>query len=269
MIYQTYKNLLAQKSQTGISLLLAVLILTAITSISFSMAAIVFVEIKSSGDLLRTEPAFYATLGVTEEALFQYKRYVNERQDGTTTNTLDVPNCQPSSNAICSLAGVTLTLPGSQPLDFDVSPSTVTVYAGELVTVPLYQLNNFDLLYNDIVIKLIPNGISATDGLEVYLDVTAQDDSNPSDISIDPNFTLSDEIDVANFMVTGNQYDLVFDNSSGTKNFFVNIDSVGNSNSPLGNNNPLGLPYVNKKALRVVANYLGLTRTYLVEIPVP
>ncbi len=57
--------------------MLAVLVLAGITAIAFSVAAIVFVEIRASGDLLRTEPALYAVQSVTEEALYSSTRNID------------------------------------------------------------------------------------------------------------------------------------------------------------------------------------------------
>jgi hypothetical protein len=62
--------------QEGVTLMLSVLILAAILAIAFSLATITFTEIRSSGDLLRTEPAFNAADAVAEEALFKVKRNV-------------------------------------------------------------------------------------------------------------------------------------------------------------------------------------------------
>src|SRR5512141_2858685 len=60
--------------QQGVTLLLGLLIFTGVIAISFSVATIIFVEIKASGDVLRTEPSFYEAFASTEEALFRVKR---------------------------------------------------------------------------------------------------------------------------------------------------------------------------------------------------
>lgn len=62
--------------QAGVTLLLSILVLSAIVAISFSFASIILVEIRSSGDVARTEPAFYAVQGVVEETIFKIKRAV-------------------------------------------------------------------------------------------------------------------------------------------------------------------------------------------------
>lgn len=64
------------QKQAGVTLLLSILILSAILAISFSIATILFVEIRASGDLVRTEGAIYAAEGISEEAFFKLKRKV-------------------------------------------------------------------------------------------------------------------------------------------------------------------------------------------------
>ena len=55
-------------------MLLSILVLSAILAISFSLSTILFVEVRNSGDLLRTEGALYGSQSATEEALFNIKR---------------------------------------------------------------------------------------------------------------------------------------------------------------------------------------------------
>lgn len=61
----------------GVTLLLALLLLASILAISFSLTTIVFIEVRSSGDLLKTEGAFYAASGVGEQAFFNLSRKVS------------------------------------------------------------------------------------------------------------------------------------------------------------------------------------------------
>lgn len=62
--------------EAGVTLLLSVLLLASITTIAFSLAAVGFAELSSSDDLSSTEPIFYSSLGVAEEAIFGIKRKV-------------------------------------------------------------------------------------------------------------------------------------------------------------------------------------------------
>ncbi len=250
--------------------MLSVLVLAAITAISFSLATIVLVEVRSSGDVVRSEPALYATLGVTEEALFQYKRYVNERDDGTTTSILDVPECYPTDEGarngegtynICNIAGVQLELPGSQPLDFDQSPRLENIYASDTSIIPLYQLNDYSLQYGKVVLQRVPVG---NDGnVEVSMKVISADPSVADQIISYGNLEEGEEQQIP-IASGGYQYELILENTDNINNIQVSISSF----APDGVT-PKGLPFIGKKVLKVVADYLGLTRTYTVYIPVP
>src|SRR6185436_8963900 len=79
----SHKNL-AGKKQPGVTLLLALLVLGAVLAISFSLAAIIFTEVRSSADLVKTEGAIYGANGVGEQAFFNYGRGVTS--PGYVTN---------------------------------------------------------------------------------------------------------------------------------------------------------------------------------------
>ena len=59
------------------TLLLALLVLSALLAISFSLATVLLVEVRSSGDLTRSEASLYGSSGVSEQALFDLKRQVS------------------------------------------------------------------------------------------------------------------------------------------------------------------------------------------------
>jgi hypothetical protein len=97
MIYPTSKisNLKFQISnsrQAGVTLLLAILILSSVLAISFSLATIMFIEVRSSGDLLKTEPALYAATGVAEQAFFNLERSVCTASNGNCSYTTNFAN---------------------------------------------------------------------------------------------------------------------------------------------------------------------------------
>ncbi len=85
------KTLFQASSQQGVTLLLAILVLSAILAISFSVATILFVEIRTSGDLIRTENSLYAAESVAEENVFVVKR--------------DIPECSATQTTYCYTAG--------------------------------------------------------------------------------------------------------------------------------------------------------------------
>jgi hypothetical protein len=246
--------------QAGISLLLAILILSAITAVAFSLATIVFIEVRSSGDVIRTEPALYATMGVTEEALFQYKRFIDYTN---VSNGFDVPSCQPTSAAVCNLNGVVMTLPGSQPLAFDDSPRVQVVQPGETVVLPLYYpATNFNQIYSSIRFEILPTSV---DGLDINFNETDINGNTTAEFKKPITLQAGDAAYTFNNFSDGLQYDLVLTNTSSSQDISVSIAST-----KLDGTTPSGLPFLGEQVLRIKANYQDLlTRTYEVRIPIP
>ncbi len=280
-----------QNKQAGITLLLSILILAAVSAIAFSLATVLFIEIRSSGDLVRTEPALYATQGVLEQAIFKIKRSVSDtlipESDGTPND-----NCSVSVVLACVLNNVATTTQISpyqdNPLTDLVLPSSDTY----LNTKNSYYLldptdpytdgdgnGSPDGNYTQIVIK--NEGIVSSDGtaqadLEVALcridNTSCVDETTgaftPSTEDIGP-ITLNpgdqtDPIDASDNLVPESSYALYVINTSPASdpaNGFVKITS-----------SPTGLPYFGKKAVNVIAKYLGqtasgLTRKYKAIVP--
>jgi hypothetical protein len=251
--------------QAGVSLMLAVLILAAITAIAFSVATIVFIEIRSSGDSLRTEPNLYATLGVTEEALFQYKRYYTP---GLSKQAFNVARCRGPLEDTCYINNVTLTLPGSQPIQYDNNPRVEYVSPSSSIIIPMYEVNEYDQKYEDIEVQVLPN--ETNEVIELYFIKTTDEGIKscepgggvyPSCTPITVNYKTT--YNYSAFSSTG-QYELVLVNDNPTQGLSVSLVT-----RRVGDAEPAGLPFTGKTVLSVVANYLGLTRTYRVEIPIP
>ncbi len=244
-------------SEAGVTLMLAVLVLAAITAVAFSLATIVFIEVKSAGDAARTEPALYATLGVTEEALFQYKRLYDPVSG---PSPLNVPACAPSGQGVCSLNGVTLTLPGTQPIAFDNSPREEFIGAGVTKILPMYVVNDFTTQqYTDLQVDVLPNQSSAGVDISSNIYYTTQVDPTPGfSGSASPGSPF-----VTSGFYSSGQYELIIQNKS-SQDLTVSIATVRS-----GNAQPAGLPYVGEQVLRIMASYAGLTRTYQVRIPIP
>ena len=271
----TSKLMTHPDSESGISLMLSVLVLTAITAIVFSFVTIVFIELRASSDLLKSEPALYATLGVTEEALFQYKRYVNDGPNGEIYN---VPFCTPEDFGarqynICDINGVTLTMPpgdnnDTQPLDFDTPIKVQTVFAGEVLTIPLYVVDPPDqqyiAQYRNITFEAVPSGNLGKLQYEIKA-IPRSDDIPPSPVCQGDISENSAPISCSSISQDGFQYELIFDNSGSEENFQISIQAESAETRGVLK----GLPFVGKKVLRVVADYLGITRNYYVFIPVP
>lgn len=254
--------------------MLSVLILAAVTAIAFSLATIVFIELRSSSDVLRSEPALYATLGVTEEAIFQYKRFVNERSGGTTVNPplLDVSTCLPTKMGVCDLNGVDLSSPPAESLQEEAVPLVATVDAGKSLEIPLYYLDNpnctpgdtfcdWQVPFSKLELQRVPVG--ATDAtLTARMDWIDQD-SNTGTINIGQLSEGAKRLSWTTFNSLS-RHTLVLTNNSQQNNMQVSIWSyTGSGLSQVEK----GLPITAKRVLKIIADYAGLTRTYRVEIP--
>jgi hypothetical protein len=79
-----------KKNHPGVTLLIAILVLSTILAVSFSLASILLAESRNSGDLLRTEPALYADNAISEEAIFNISRNTGVTSYTPTVGALSV-----------------------------------------------------------------------------------------------------------------------------------------------------------------------------------
>lgn len=78
------------RNQSGVTLLLSTLILSAISAVAFSVASITLIEVRTSQDVLRTDISYYNVQGVAEDGIFIFKRQVNaSKADFGTLNSGD------------------------------------------------------------------------------------------------------------------------------------------------------------------------------------
>lgn len=254
--------------QAGVSLMLAVLVLSAVTAIAFSLTTIVFIELRAASDIVRGEPALYATLGMTEQALFQYKRYVNGPKE--EQNVLKVTTCAPVNLNVCKIGSVDFSNKPPVLREYEEVPKLVTINNGSTVSIPLHDGSTYKPRYSKVELQLVPIGNQAGN-LEVQVWRMS-----PSGVASVPETSFfiaeSDSVKTTNLSTTEElQYELRListGSNTGTtspKNFLLSITTYAASDS----NQKLGIPYVGKRALDVVANYLGVNRTYRVYIPVP
>jgi hypothetical protein len=260
MTYHNMPTFTHRQSEAGVSLLLSVLLLAAISAIVFSLAGIVFVEIKSSSDVLRTEPALYAVLGLTEESLYQYRRTV-------PSGTMNVTTCLPANLNLCATSGstfngVTLNNPTPALQTYYPNPKIDVVYAG---TKNRYQLlptnpNSFSQAYGRLDIDYLKTGVTGTLAITIteYLQDGTSTVITPSPLtSVSGTYTYSGFRDGAQYQVQLENL-----NSSGGDNISVSLTTY-NTVGQL-----VGIPITTEQVVDVVAKYLGLTRKYTVKIPV-
>jgi hypothetical protein len=127
-------------NQQGVTLMLSILVLSAILAISFSLATVLLIEIRTSGDLVKSEPAVFGAEAVIEEALFKVKR-------GLPTCPTGAPDCISSTyNAGILSNGVILNNPAPttsriSDLKFrDIVPRNST-FANTLNSYALFDIN--------------------------------------------------------------------------------------------------------------------------------
>lgn len=136
--------------QQGVTLLLAILVLSSIVAISFSFASIILIEIRASGDVTRTEPAYYAAQGIVEQVIFKIKRGVPDTVDsqddfnfGTcNSNTPVNAGVNPvQSNPVTLTAGICNRNP-SATVKVNVPPTASGDPANTSNVYSLYDPNN-------------------------------------------------------------------------------------------------------------------------------
>lgn len=231
--------------QKGIAMLLAILVLAAITAVSFSLATIMFVEIRTSGDVFRTEPTLYASEAITEEALFKVKR------NAPITYTTCLPVATPCTGVVLNNPPPLVQLYNSSPFVEVISPSTTKQYQ-------IVDPNNVfgGSGYGKLIITLQSTGLSATATVDQIDPVSG--DRLPSYGST----TLSANIPWTLIVQPSYQYELNITNTSSGNSIIVSVDTYASDGTTRQ-----GLPYIGQTVLDIIASYAGLTRKYEVKIP--
>ncbi len=259
----------------GVTLLIAILILSTVLAISFSLATILLAEARNSGDLLHTEPALYADNAISEEALYNVSRAT-----GVTTYSSNVGILPVTSTA-------TLL---NDPVQQVKIPSGNTSYGCTTNCYVLY--NPVDPYgaggYGRIKITFIDTGVSSA-RLHIYLcqwdplnpptnpDGTYKNvcsdptdssymsfqDTNPSPLS--PGQTWDSSLNCGGCMdQTGSkQQQLVLyqTNSGQPANVYAQISTFDSSG------NPRGIPYFGETAVNISSTNAGVNRNIKVVVP--
>lgn len=280
MTYLTNNNQeLRVKSQAGVTLLLAILVLSSLLAISFSLATILFVEVRSSGDLLRTEATFYATQGVSEQIIYNYKRKI---PDGLMVYPTQVANVQLSDPYVSSQ--------GSYNGQQDVVKVNTT-FANTTNHYAFYDPNNpiGPSGYGALKIYYQPTGV--TDAVYVYL--CQYNPGYPVDSSGNTvnsyNSTPCSDMNERSKLVGNNvdywldagvllrpinspythaldstlQQELILYNPSTANNIYVKIQGFSDTAAQY----PEGLPYFNQTVVNVSGSNSGVNRNLKVTVP--
>jgi len=267
MIYPTSKKIsnfqfpISNANQAGVTLLLAILILASILAISFSLATVLFIEVRTSGDLIKTEPAIYAATGVGEQALFDLQRGACP-SNGAACYTTNFPNGVTMPAAPTTVASSSpiftdrvktgSTLSGTNNKYFFCSGSgtggcgygkaIVNYIPSNTGSDPLYA---FMCEFDDTGHTSYPSApCTATGTTQGYWKVP--DNGFPQ--NADGSVTLTPSNPSVSWTITnsGLQQELILANPAGSKDIFAQIQTF----APNGTTGQ-GLPYLGKTAINV------------------
>ncbi|MFA5991428.1 MAG: hypothetical protein WC794_04245 [Candidatus Doudnabacteria bacterium] len=253
--------------QQGVTLLLAIVILSAIMAISFSLATILFIEVRTSGDLLKTEGALYAAGGVGEEAFFNIKRQVATSTYAYTTKF---------SNNV-KLSGEPVTTTNSTPIIQDkVLRNTNLGYPGQKV----YDFCNTNVGasgcgYGRVDVTFLDTGGNGS--IKVFLCEFDPSENfygqDPCSVSpMNSSYWRSVTGDILNkdtatqtytFPYSTKQQILYVTNPSTSVDAYFQIKTYEDTNGTV----PKGLPYVGKTAVEVNAVNTSVGRKIRVIVP--
>lgn len=252
------------KRQSGVTLLLSLLILSAITAISFSLATILFVEIRSSGDLSRTEPALYAANGITEEALYNVKRSTGVTTYSSSVGSVSTTNSSSSFHDAVQrdkILTTSNTFAGTRNRYAFYDP-TNPYSAGGYSRVKVTFLNtNSGGTLNIYLCQFDPLDSSATCsdvGNTTYMIFR---DTNPAPLSA--GGVWDSLTDCGCTLDPTKQQELVLYQTGATSDMYVQIETYD------GSGIAKGLPYFGETAVDVVAAGTGVTRKIRTIIPTP
>ncbi len=248
MIFPTkHKN--QANSQRGVTMLLAILVLSSITAIAFSLATVIFIEIRTSGDVVRTEPTLYASQAITEEALFKVKRGIADCPGST---------CLAYDN---SLNGVVLNSPGPSVQYYSPSP-LIEVFKPNSTKV--YEIVDPTNVFGGANYgKVSITYLSPSSGVAVSVTVDQIDPTSGNRTASFATADLNTATPSATFNLTPSmQYEMTIQNSNQSTSATISVDTYKNDGSTAQ-----GLPYVGQTVLDITASFSGLTRKYEVKIP--
>lgn len=264
-----------QNPQAGITLLLSMLLLAAITTIAFSLAAVGFAEISTSTDLLRTEPILYSSIGAAEEATFGLKRNeptlisaLGSNCDANFTEFRGVQSTISNNTKLCNLNP-------SNDIEVEV-PVTASTNSGYKLARRLYL---YDPEKSTVgasgykYIKFKKTSVSSASDIRIYICQLDYDCLGPWDAPgytnnfYQTNVSLTNGVDLPEIVLTN-------DTSAGCCSYEVIIMNLGSQpgyvevttyDKDHGNK---GLPYLNKKGVEIQSASGRLIRRLRVLVPV-
>jgi hypothetical protein len=257
-----------KNSQAGVTLLLSILVLAAMAAISFSIATIVFAEIRAAGDVSRTEPALYAAQANIEEAIYNIKRSAGMSSYTPVINSVSLVQ----TTSQYQTPGLIDRVLASYQSYGGASNVTQDVYYLINPVTPYVDSNadgSWDGGYSKII--LTNTGTAALEVGICYIEPTwdcvnqgtGTFSVNPSGKGFGPD-SMSPGLARSYTLNPLSSYIVyVVNKSLGVADSYIKLDLKDNQVPA----QPIGLPYFNKKSVDVTATYTGLTRKYRAVIP--
>lgn len=269
------------KNQKGVTLLLAIVLLAAMLSISFSIATILFIEIRVSGDLTKTEASLYAANGVSEQEIFNLKRSVC-----TGSGTCPVPLSQFDNGTV--LRG--------EPKISSTSPSTLilklAVGSTKILNFCNAAASTVGCGYGSVTVQNLTQSSASNASIDAYLcqwnaaydSSVDYGDNGPCYVEKDTNGSL---LNTYGYWLDptqgGTTYQVTLTSSANTMAQWANLDNnyqqelvlVNNGSAPAyvsvstydPNGVPLGLPYVGSTSVTVDTINASVGRRVQVIVP--
>jgi hypothetical protein len=267
MIFQTSKRNKNIKQQAGVTLLLAILVLSSILAISFSLATITFIEVRSSNDLLKSEGSLFGASSIAEEAIFSIKRQVPICPTGypncitfptQLANSVSFP-VQPIYSSTTSPV-VQVKVPKNTTFD---NTKVKYDFCGSVATTAGCGYGRVQIVFNDVgnggsvyayLCEFDPNGN--------YDSAPCTDIGNTSYFSTHAQLSAVTNNSVVWDLNTSRQQQLILYNPSTNADAYVSVTTYDTDKTTLK-----GLPYVGETAVEINAANGQLSRKVRVVVP--
>lgn len=239
-----------EASQKGVTLLLAILVMSAITAIVLGTASIVLNETKISGDLIKSQPALTAAEAGTEDGIYKSYRIAKSA----------VANCSSPATPEVLSNGVRLTVCSSL---YYPNPNSFRLNAGASIYFYLYDPTDIDLPPNYRSLTIAVNTGPALEAHFCDFDTDEDDCAAAGDVDsgtarVGTPWSPQDGADIGR-IDPARKYQLFISNT-GTEpaSYTITVENLG---SP-----PHGLP-VGTSTLISRASNSGVTRTIQTILP--
>lgn len=254
-------------------MLLSILILSAVMAIAFSIATILLVEVRVSGESVKTEPAIYAANGVTEEALFAVRRgyprcFSNCGSSFSYSNNLGSVAAQSQENlyndAILNdtLPSTATSLTSAKRYSF-YDPTNINLPSGYSQLKVKYKAGFSGQIHVYVCQFTAPQNFQSSDSPPDCNTVSSSDMIYKNQGPTAPNQGLNSDQMTATMTLDPNKQQelIIYADPSPSINRAIQIQAYDASG------NPKGLPYFGETVVDINAKSGNITRSVRVKIP--